>query len=193
MIQEISHWVTKSLRARAKSKLPFLDNGKRGIRFLLRMFLGSAVCAKGGVVMAKKHTNMDPVVHFELPAEDRKRMAEFYANVFGWKTEMLGPEMGDYVLARTTESDEETGRPKNPGAINGGFFTKSTDKPDQHPSVVIAVEDIKEHMEEVEKAGGTILGEPMDIPGVGSYVAFIDTEGNRVSMLQPSREFRAEG
>ncbi len=140
--------------------------------------------------MAKKHTNMDPVVHFEMPAEDRKRMAEFYANVFGWRMEMLGPEMGDYVLARTTESDEETGRPKNPGAINGGFFPKSTDKPGQHPSVVIAVEDIKEHMKEVEKAGGTILGEPMDIPGVGSYVAFIDTEGNRVSMLQPSREAR---
>ncbi len=137
--------------------------------------------------MAKKHTNMDPVVHFEMPAEDRKRMAEFYANVFGWKTEMLGPEMGDYVIARTTDSDEKTGRPKNPGAINGGFFPKTDDKSDQHPSVVIAVEDIEEHMKEVEKAGGKVLGEPMDIPGVGSYVAFIDTEGNRVSMLQPSR------
>jgi len=68
--------------------------------------------------MADKHMNMDPVVHFEMPAEDRKRMADFYTNVFGWKTQMLGPEMGDYVLATTTESDE-TGRPKNPGVING--------------------------------------------------------------------------
>ncbi|MFB3886969.1 MAG: VOC family protein [Thermodesulfobacteriota bacterium] len=136
--------------------------------------------------MAKKHTNMDPVVHFEMPAEDRKRMAEFYTRVFGWKTEMLGPEMGDYVLATTTERDE-TGRPKNPGAINGGFFTKSHEKPAQYPSVVIAVEDIKDHMKSVEEAGGKVLGEPMDIPGVGSYVAFVDTEGNRVSMLQPSR------
>jgi predicted enzyme related to lactoylglutathione lyase len=25
----------------------------------------------------------------------------------------------------------------------------------------------------------------MDIPGVGRYVSFLDTEGNRVSMLQP--------
>ena len=139
--------------------------------------------------MAKKHTNMDPVVHFEMPAEDRKRMAEFYANVFGWKMEMLGSEMGDYVLARTTESGED-GRPKNPGAINGGFFTKSDDNPEQHPSGVIAVEDIKEHMNEVEKAGGKVLGEPMEIPGVGQYVSFMDTEGNRVSMLQPSREAR---
>ena len=136
--------------------------------------------------MAKKHVNMDPVVHFEMPAEDKKRMADFYASVFGWKTQMLGSEMGDYVLATTTEPDE-TGRPKNPGAINGGFFSKSDDKPAQYPSVVIAVEDIKEHMKEVEKAGGKVLGEPSDIPGVGLYVSFFDTEGNRVSMLQPSR------
>ena len=135
--------------------------------------------------MANKHTNMDPVVHFEMPAEDRKRMADFYATVFGWKTQMLGPEMGEYVLATTTERDE-TGRPKNPGAINGGFFLKPKDEPAQYPSVVIAVEDIKEHMKSVEEAGGKVLGEPMDIPGVGSYVAFVDTEGNRVSMLQPS-------
>ena len=37
----------------------------------------------------------------------------------------------------------------------------------------------------VEEAGGKVLGEPMEIPGVGLYVAFFDTEGNRVSMLQP--------
>lgn len=30
-----------------------------------------------------------------------------------------------------------------------------------------------------------MLVEPMEIPGVGLYVAFTDTEGNRASMLQP--------
>ena len=63
--------------------------------------------------MANKHMKMNPVVHFEMPAKDKKRMADFYTNVFGWKTQMLGPEMGNYVLATTTESDK-TGRPKNP-------------------------------------------------------------------------------
>lgn len=139
--------------------------------------------------MADKY--MDPVVHFEMPAENRKRMADSYSKVFGWQTQMLGSEMDDYVLAMTTEGDE-TGRPKMPGAINGGFFPKSDDKPLQYPSVVIAVEDIKGHMREVEKAGGKVLGEPMEIPGVGQYVSFMDTEGNRISMLQPSREFRAQ-
>jgi hypothetical protein len=26
----------------------------------------------------------------------------------------------------------------------------------------------------------------MEIPGIGQYVSFMDTEGNRVSILQPS-------
>ncbi len=33
----------------------------------------------------------------------------------------------------------------------------------------------------VEKSGGKVLGEPMDIPGVGPYVSFFDTKGNRVA------------
>ena len=127
---------------------------------------------------------MNPVVHFEMPAQDRKRMADFYTKVFGWRTQQLSEDMGNYVLATTTDSDE-MGRPREPGAINGGFFQKTDDKPSQYPSVVIAVEDIREHMKKVETAGGEVLGEPWDIPGIGLYVAFFDTEGNRVSMLQP--------
>ena len=129
---------------------------------------------------------VNPVVHFEMPAEDRKRMADFYTKVFGWRTQQLGEEMGNYVLATASDSDE-MGHPKVPGAINGGFFQKTDDKPSQYPSVVIAVDDISEHMMKVEKAGGEVLGQPWDIPGIGLYVSFIDTEGNRVSMLQPRR------
>jgi predicted enzyme related to lactoylglutathione lyase len=126
---------------------------------------------------------MNPVVHFEMPCDDRERVAKFYDSAFGWKMQLLGAEMGHYVLATTTETDQ-TG-PKKPGAINGGFFPKKPDWPMQHPSVVIAVEDIKQAVKKVAKAGGTVLGDPMEIPGVGQYVSFTDTEGNRVGMLQP--------
>jgi uncharacterized protein len=130
--------------------------------------------------VAKK---MNPVVHFEMPASDRKRMSDFYEKTFGWQTKMMGPEMGDYVVVTTTESDDNG--PKQPGAINGGFFLKKEDWPAQNPSVVIAVEDIKSSMKDVAKAGGKVLGDPMEIPGIGQYVSFMDTEGNRVAMLQP--------
>jgi uncharacterized protein len=130
-------------------------------------------------------SKMSPVVHFEMPAEDKKRMSEFYTKAFGWQTQQLGPEMGDYIVVSTTEADPH-GRPKMPGAINGGFYQKTDDPHTQHPSVVIGVEDIKESIKKVKQNGGTILGEPMEIPGIGMYVNFIDTEGNRLSILQPN-------
>ncbi len=83
---------------------------------------------------------MNPVVHFEMPYNDQVRVAKFYEQAFGWLTQALGEEMGEYVLATTTEK--------------------------------------------VRRAGGTVVGEPTDIPGVGKYVSFVDTEGNRVSMFQ---------
>jgi predicted enzyme related to lactoylglutathione lyase len=126
---------------------------------------------------------MNPVVHFEMPYDNRERMAKFYESAFGWQTQMLGEDMGNYVLATTTETDEHG--PKRPGAINGGFFPKKPDWPAQSPAIVIAVDDIKASVRKVIDAGGKVLGKPMEIPGVGQYVAFTDPEGNRVSMLQP--------
>ena len=126
---------------------------------------------------------MDSVVHFEMPYENRERMAKFYQSAFGWQTQVLGEDMGNYVVATTTESDDAG--PTRPGAINGGFFAKKPDWPMQYPSVVIAVDDVKRAMAKVTASGGKVLGEPMEIPGVGQYVSFVDSEGNRVSMLQP--------
>jgi predicted enzyme related to lactoylglutathione lyase len=126
---------------------------------------------------------MNPVVHFEMPAGDRERMAKFYTSAFGWQTQMLGEEMGNYVLATTSPTDEN-GMVKAPGTINGGFFPKGEGGA-QHPSLVISVDDIRESMQKVIAAGGKVLAEPMDIPGIGAFVPFLDTEGNQISMLQP--------
>ena len=126
---------------------------------------------------------MNPVVHFEMPAEDRNRMANFYTEVFGWEAQMLGEEMGNYVTVTTSETGEN-GRPKMPGTINGGFFLKGQGL-SQHPSVVISVDDIRESIKKIIKSKGKVLGEPAEIPGIGLYVSFIDTEGNTLSILQP--------
>jgi predicted enzyme related to lactoylglutathione lyase len=132
---------------------------------------------------------MNPVIHFEMPAEDKDRMRKFYETAFGWQTRQLGPEMGNYVLATTAETDEK-GMAKTPGAINGGFFEKT--EPDQQTRITIHVDDIRAAMKQIEKAGGKALGgmtkpgEPDEIPGVGLYATFIDTEGNHASLLQPT-------
>jgi len=122
-------------------------------------------------------------------------MKKFYESTFGWKTSQMGAEMGNYVVATTTESDPATGRPTTPGAINGGFYQKTADPSSLAPSVVIAVEDIRAAMKAVVANGGKINGsldanrqhsdEPVEIPGVGLWISVNDTEGNRISILQP--------
>jgi uncharacterized protein len=126
---------------------------------------------------------MNPVVQFEMPYEDKERVARFYSEAFGWKLDQLGEDKANYVVAQTTENDEYNVA-KEPGHINGGFYAKSADM--AYPSVVIATPDIQAGIEKIEAAGGTVLGEQMDIPGMGKYVSFLDTEGNRVSLLQPA-------
>lgn len=130
---------------------------------------------------------MNPVVHFELPAGDQKRAADFYTKAFGWNMQFLGAEMGNYVVAQTTKTDKD-GMIEAPGNINGGIYAKTKDMTNPAPSVVISVDDIRAHMKIVTDAGGKVLSQPMDIPGVGSFVSFKDTEGNMLSMLQPARK-----
>jgi len=136
----------------------------------------------------------NPVVHFEMGYFDRDRMKKFYETAFGWGMQQYGEDMGNYVVAQTTDVDEH-GMVKTPGTINGGFYQKMESPMSHAPSVVISVPDIKAAMKAVEAGGGKILGamdekgqqsmEPQMIPGVGLWISFQDTEGNRVSMMQP--------
>jgi predicted enzyme related to lactoylglutathione lyase len=125
----------------------------------------------------------NPVVHFEMPYEDAARVAQFYQSAFGWDMKQFGEDMGNYVTAKTAESDEN-GMSKVPGTINGGFFPKKSDWPAQYPSIVVSVPNIEEAMTRIQEAGGEVLGEQIMIPGIGKYVSFNDTEGNRASLLQ---------
>lgn len=42
---------------------------------------------------------MNPVVHFELPCDDRDRVARFLEQAFGWTIRKPGREMGSDMLA----------------------------------------------------------------------------------------------
>ncbi|PIR43339.1 glyoxalase [candidate division WWE3 bacterium CG10_big_fil_rev_8_21_14_0_10_32_10] len=101
--------------------------------------------------------NKSPVVHFEMPYQNSKRVSDFYKAAFGWNMQNPGPEYGDYILAITTDVDKKMGRPTTPGAINGGFY-KKTNESNPYPSFVISVDDINKGVESVKKAGGKMVG-----------------------------------
>lgn len=71
-------------------------------------------------------STMNPVVHFEMGYKDKGRMVKFYETVFGWQTQQMGADMGNYVVAHTTETDKD-GMVQTKGAINGGFYQKTDD------------------------------------------------------------------
>lgn len=125
---------------------------------------------------------MDPVIHFEIPAMDAGHVAKFYADAFGWQTTALGPDFGGYTLASSVETDPKTRLPLKRGAINGGFYKRT--KPDDSVRFTILVDDIREAMKKVEAAGGKVLGEPNELPGVGLFVSFADPEGNLATLNQ---------
>ena len=126
---------------------------------------------------------MHPVVHFEMPSINKKRVKKFYETAFGWQMTQLGKDMEDYLLATTSPMDKNNMHKKK-GAINGGFYQKGKQGSSTH--FVISVDNLEKHIGVVKKAGGKIIGKPMDISGIGKFIMFKDTEGNRVGMLQPT-------
>ena len=85
--------------------------------------------------------------------------------------------MGNHVLATTTNSDEND-ETRKPGAITEVSFRKLMIYRHNIPRWLSQSRMLGAHVECIN-VRGKVLGEPVDIPGVGSYVSFFDTEGNR--------------
>jgi predicted enzyme related to lactoylglutathione lyase len=125
---------------------------------------------------------MNRVVHFEIPTDDLERAKKFYSENFGWKLTQLGPEMGSYVLVHTGPTDEK-GMPQDRAFINGGLMKR--DPSGRAPVLVIAVDDADAAVDKVKRSGGKLVGEVLDIPGVGRYARVQDTEGNVIGVIKP--------
>ncbi|WP_077490570.1 VOC family protein [Sinomonas mesophila] len=120
------------------------------------------------------------VVHFEIPADDKERARTFYTEAFGWNLIPV-PEM-DYTMVGTTPSDE-TGAPTEPGAINGGMFTRGADFPTT-PVITVDVADIDAALARVEQLGGSTVTPKIPVGDMGFAAYFKDTEGNVMGLWQ---------
>jgi predicted enzyme related to lactoylglutathione lyase len=123
---------------------------------------------------------MPKVVHFEIPADDVARAREFYGGVFGWQLREM-QEM-DYTSVETTPVDQQTQLPLEPGAINGGLMKRTAQTP--APVVTVDVESIDISLKEIEAAGGSTVQERTEIPGMGAFAYFKDSEGNVVGLWE---------
>ena len=124
---------------------------------------------------------MGKVVHFEIPADDQSRAREFYSAVFGWQLQHM--EEMDYTLALTTAVDQQTQIPTEPGAINGGLMNRTAETP--APVITVDVDSIDDSLKQIESSGGSMVTPRTEIPGMGAFAYFKDTEGNVFGALEP--------
>lgn len=119
---------------------------------------------------------MPRVVYFELNAKNPKRAAKFYQDSFGWNVEKWKNKSKEYWLLMTGNPEKEMG-------IDGGMTRM--DVVDQPVVNTIAVKNLDDTLEKVEKAGGKILPPgKYEIPGVAWVAYFLDTEGNKFGIIE---------
>jgi len=66
--------------------------------------------------------------------------------------------------------------------IDGGIMQREFPR-----SVILTVEveSLPEYLKKVEAAGGKVVTQPRDIPGVGTHAYCADPDGNLFGLLQP--------
>jgi predicted enzyme related to lactoylglutathione lyase len=102
-------------------------------------------------------TLSDPMVYFEMPADDVERAKRFYENVFEWKIDYI-PRI-DYHSVQTKDV-------KGDGIDGGLQKRKAAGQPIMNYVRVGSIEDCARQV----------------VPGFGAYSIFRDTEGNLVGM-----------
>ena len=106
------------------------------------------------------------IVHFEIPANDPVKLADFYRALFGWKIEKAEGQT-DYWLVETA--------PQGQG-VNGGLMLRQS--PDQVVTNYVQVESVESYCRHIEELGGRILIPRQEVPGMGCFAICQDLEGN---------------
>ena len=119
---------------------------------------------------------MGRLIHFEIPSDNPETAIEFYTKTFGWSIEKWADM--DYWLI-------STGLKEDPG-IDGAITKRSANL--QTIVNTINVDNIKKSIAAIQKNGGTVLTEIMEIPEVGKFVYFKDPDGNISGVLEGSME-----
>jgi len=104
----------------------------------------------------------------ELATDDFQAAFDFYSSLFGWEEigrhEMRGPVCTYFMFGLD-------------GIATGGIFNRMPEMPSAFWLGYVRVKDVQKMVKKVKSAGGTVLTEPMEVPG-GDWIAqFADPNG----------------
>lgn len=121
----------------------------------------------------------------DLMTTDQDSAVDFYGQVFGWRTEVSGPEMGNYGMAMKGEQPVAGIGPMP----DGSQFPPSW-------SVYISVDDVDVVVAAAAAAGGEIVAPVMDVAGQGQHpgrMAIIADPSGAVFGLWEPHDHRGSG
>jgi predicted enzyme related to lactoylglutathione lyase len=123
---------------------------------------------------------MPTVYHFDIPVDDPNRAQQFYKDVFGWNMKKLNSQVDPKVELWMCETEDENGIK----GITGGMM-----KRDSLPTVTnyILVYSIDEYISKINKSGGRVTLHRTEIPNVGFYAMFLDSENNLFGLFEKRR------
>ncbi len=120
--------------------------------------------------MGKHGYNKGDIGWNEMTTSDAEAAAVFYSELFGWERHD-GPKPGYHVMGNGPEILAGITGPPEEGAT-----------PKWTPFVT--VEDVDAAAKKVTALGGTLVGEPVEMPSVGRYILFRDPQGGQTVAIQ---------
>jgi uncharacterized protein len=110
-----------------------------------------------------------PVIHFEIGCRDIGKTSDFFAKLFDWQMQAMGPA----AMINT-------------GAGSGiqGHITSLGHEPHNYTTFYVQVDDVKGYLDKVATLGGKTLVPPVEIP-TGTFAWFADPEGNAIGLFKP--------
>jgi uncharacterized protein len=83
-----------------------------------------------------------------------------------------------------TAIDLPSGDTRSEGGINGGIMTPQEGPWPGNMAFYIDVEDLESYNRKITEAGGKVIVERMDVPGVGAMALFEDPDGRVLGIWQ---------
>ncbi len=106
----------------------------------------------------------NPICHFEIGCRDREKTQQFFASLFDWKIEEVGPAS----MIRT-------------GDAVGGHITALGHEPHHYTIFYVKVDDVQAYLDKATALGGKTLVPPVPLP-FGTFAWFADPEGNTIGL-----------
>ena len=127
---------------------------------------------------------MDKVVHFEIPVDDAARAREFYGSAFDWDLNEMDMGGGNMYTTVTTTADRR-GDAAPDGARRDQRRSDAADRVTRPPRWSrSASTSIDESLKKVEAGGGSTVQPRTEIPDMGAFAYFKDSEGNVVGLWE---------